>query len=82
MTYDAAQFRAKTATLLEEIAQAEVRNKGYILPQIFVATQEVSDLITYINANPADPQTFGYNRVNEDLYIKPRLPLAIKITRI
>ncbi len=82
MPYNATQFQQKTNELLEDIYAKRERNKGYVESILYTPTAVVDDLIAYINANPTDPQTFGYEIVGSDLFIKPLLPLSIKLYRI
>ena len=82
MPYNASQFQQKTNELLEDIYAKREQNKGYVESLLYTPDAVVADLITYINANPTDPQTFGYEIVGEDLFIKPLLPLSIKLYRI
>lgn len=82
MPYNASQFQQKTNELLEDIYARRELNKGYVESLLYTPTAVVDDLIAYINANPADPQTFGYEQVGGDLFIKPLLPLSIKLYRI
>ena len=82
MPYNASQFQQKTNELLATIYAKRDLNRGYVESLLYTPDAVVADLITYINANPTDPQTFGYEIVGEDLFIKPLLPLSIKLYRI
>ena len=82
MPYNATQFQQKTNELLTDIYAKRELNKGFVESLLYTPDAVVSDLIAYINANPADPQTFGYEIVGSDLFIKPLLPLSIKLYRI
>jgi hypothetical protein len=82
MPYNAAEFRAKTSEILQAITTKQVLNKGYTDSIYFLPPADVADLITYINANPNDVRTFGYEQQGETLFIKPKLPLKIELKRI
>ena len=82
MPYNASQFQQKTNELLTDIYAKRELNKGFVESLLYTPDAVVSDLITYINANPTDPQTFGYEQVGSDLFIKPLLPISIKLYRI
>ena len=82
MPYNASQFQQKTNELLTAIYAQRELNGGSVSSLLYTPTAVVDDLIAYINANPTDPQTFGYEQVGSDLFIKPLLPLSIKLYRI
>lgn len=82
MAYTSAEFRAKTTELLEGIAANQIIDKGYTRAIIYVPDIVVSELAAYISANPSDPRTIGYESVGEDLFIKPKLPLKVRLQRI
>jgi hypothetical protein len=82
MPYNASQFQQKTNELLTTIYEKRDINKGFVESLLYTPTAVVDDLIAYINANPADPQTFGYEQQGGDLFIKPLMPLSIKLYRI
>jgi hypothetical protein len=79
MPYTAADFKDKTTEILNIIAAEQAANRGSYSIQQFVDNAAVSELKGYINANPTDPRTFGYEMVGERLFIKPKNYIRVEV---
>lgn len=80
MAYTAAEFKAKTTELIQTIEAEQRASIGsYASQNLYTPAAVVSDLIDYISSNSADPRTFGYEIIGEDLFIKPRNYISVKL---